>query len=296
MSVLEDRMTDRTVLTPYLESEVEALEPLDFLELAAGHDPLHVVAVKRVEEGGLQLHVPGRPPFLPELSVEMRSRLHDLGFASEAAADRSKPWTREVTTVAEAIECAHQVMSRVFEEKPNVSLDVVHGSHKAEREAQKKLAALRESVRRLLLEINEGPCECDSDNDFTIPVGDVQVIVAPRLMPPGVTVVRVFCVTNVGFNVTPDLGLFLARLNFNLMFGRFALDVEHDAIWFDESLLGDQLSTEVLRFTIKVVASTADAWDDRLKQMFGGSTYQDVIQKRVATEVPNIKPGIGGYI
>ncbi len=36
-------MTDPAALTPYLESEVEALEPLDFLALAAGHDPLHVV-------------------------------------------------------------------------------------------------------------------------------------------------------------------------------------------------------------------------------------------------------------
>ena len=38
--------------------------------------------------------------------------------------------------MAEAIERAYQVMSRVFEEKPNSPLDVVHGSHKAEREAE----------------------------------------------------------------------------------------------------------------------------------------------------------------
>jgi hypothetical protein len=187
------------------------------------------------------------------------------------------------------------VLSRVFEEKPKVPLDVVHGSHKAEREAEKKLAALREQVRGLLEEINEGPCECDSDQDFTLPVGDVRVIVAPRLIPGGVTVVRVFCVTNVGLSVTPELGLFLARLNFNLMFGRFALDVENSAIWFDESLLGDQLSKDVLSFTINVVAATSDEWDDRIRQMFGGSSYEEV-QKRAESGVPQLKPGAAGYL
>lgn len=289
-------MTDPSTLTPYLESEIEALEPLDFLALAPGHNPLHVLELQRTEDGELQLRVPGRPPFAPELTVAVRSGLRDQGFASEDAADRSKPWTRTVANAAEAIERVYQVLSGVFEEKPDAPLDVIHGSHKQEREAEKKLAALREQVRSLLLEINEGPCECDSDEDFTVPLGDVQLIVAPRLMPGGIAVVRVFCVTNVNFNVTPELGLFLARLNFNLMFGRFALDAEHNAIWFDESLLGDQLSQDVLSFTMKVVASTADDWDDRIKQMFGGSTYQDVRKHRVLSEVPNIKPGVGGYL
>ena len=80
------------------------------------------------------------------------------------------------------------------------------------------------------------------------------------------------------------------------MFGRFALDTEHRSIWFDESLLGDQINADILRFTIKVVAATADEWDDRLKQMFGGATYQDVKQNRVANEVPTRKPGMAGYL
>jgi hypothetical protein len=289
-------MTDPNTLTPYLESEIEALEPLDFLALVPGQNPLHVLELQRTDTGGLEVHVPGRPPFAPELPVEARARLRDLGFASEDAADRSRPWTRTVSTPAEAIEGVFQVLSQVFEAKPQVKLDVVHGSHKAEREAEQKLAALREQVRGLLQEIQEGPCACDDDGDFTLPAGDVQVIVAPRLIPGGVAMVRVFCVTNVGFNVTPELGLFLARLNFNLMFGRFALDAGRNAIWFDESLLGDQLNKDVLSFTIKVVSSTADEWDDRIKQMFGGATYQDVIQKRTANEVPSIKPGVGGYL
>jgi hypothetical protein len=289
-------MTDPIVLTPYLVGEVEALEPLSFLALAPGHNPLHILEVRRTEESGLQLRVPGRPSFAPELPPELHARLRELGFASEDAADRSIPWTREVASAQEAIERVYQVFHDVFSEKPGVMLDVVHGSHKAEREAELKLAALRGKIRELLEEIHDGPCECDSDEDFTVPMDDVQVIVAPRMLPGGVTVVRVFCVTNVGFNVTSELGLFLARLNFSLMFGRFALDAERNAIWFDESLLGDQISKEVLEFTMKVVSTTADEWDDRIKQMFGGSTYQDVLQQRVVREMPNIKPGVGGYL
>ena len=289
-------MTDPTALTPYLESEIEALEPHAYLAIAPGHNPLHMLELQRTEDGRLELHVPGRPSFVSEPSVDLRSRLGDLGFTSEDSADGSKPWTLGVATGAEAIERMYRVLSQVFGEKPDAPLDVIHGSHKAEREAHKNLEAVRSRLRGLLEEIHDGPCECDSDQDFTIPVGDVHVTLAPRLIPGGITVVRVFCVTNVGFNVTPELGLFLARLNFNLMFGRFALDAERNAIWFDESLLGDQLNKEVLEFTMKVVATTADEWDDRIQQMFGGSTYQDVIEKRVVSEVPSIKPGAGGYL
>ena len=107
---------------------------------------------------------------------------------------------------------------------------------------------------------------------------------------------RVFAITNVGVSVTPELGLFLARLNFGLMFGRFALDAEHRSIWFDETLLGDQFSDEELRFAIQVVSSTADDWDDRLKQMFGGATYQEVLTSGANHELPRVKPGEGGYL
>jgi hypothetical protein len=114
--------------------------------------------------------------------------------------------------------------------------------------------------------------------------------------PGGPVIVRIFAITNVGVPVTPELGLFLARLNFGLMFGRFALDAEHHSIWFDETLLGDQFSDEELRFTIDVVASTADQWDDRLKQMFGGATYQEALAERIQRPEALTKPGQGLYL
>ena len=98
----------------------------------------------------------------------------------------------------------------------------------------------------------------DPDGDYVLALGDVHAIVAPRAITGGPLVVRVFSITNTGVKVVPELGLFLARLNFGLTFGRFALDTEHDAIWFDETLVGDQFTDDDLRFTIRVVASTAD--------------------------------------
>jgi hypothetical protein len=93
--------------------------------------------------------------------------------------------------------------------------------------------------------------------------------------------------------VTPELGLFLAQLNFGLTFGRFALDAEHSAIWFDETLLGEQFPEEDLGLVIRTVVSTADGWDDRLKQMFGGATYQEVLAGHTAQSPPPTKPGEG---
>jgi hypothetical protein len=118
-------------------------------------------------------------------------------------------------------------------------------------------------------------------------------MIAPRATPDAQIVIRVFAITNVDVGVTPDLGLFLARLNFDLMFGRFALDAEHRAIWFDESLLGEHFREEELRFAIRMVSSTADGWDDRLKQMFGGMTYQEALTGPTAQAAPPTKPGKG---
>jgi hypothetical protein len=170
---------------------------------------------------------------------------------------------------------------------------VGHGSHQAEYEAGQKLALARTRIESILADLLGEPPTQDKDGDYMLPIDEVHVMVAPRAMPDGQIVIRVIAITNVGVSVTPDLGLFLARLNFGLMFGRFALDVEHNSIWFDESLLGEQFREEELRFAIRMVASTADGWDDRLKQMFGGATYQEVLADQNAEALPTTKPGEG---
>jgi hypothetical protein len=288
-------MTDPRAVSGYLEAEVDALAPFDFIALGPAGKPLHFVELSRREDARLEVRVPGRPPGVPQLALPVRSALHERGFASQNPADPLQPWAHEVAGAAAGVELALRLLREVFEEKPDVALDVLHGSHRPEHEARRRLAEARAHIERVLGETGKRP-EQDEDGDYMLAVGDVRVFVAPRVAPAGPLVVRVFAITNVAVSVTPELGLFLARLNFGLMFGRFALDAEHQSIWFDETLLGDQFRDEELRFTIQVVADTADHWDDRLKQMFGGATYQEVLSGRAGHATPPTKPGQGGYL
>jgi hypothetical protein len=290
------RMPDPTLVTTYLQAEAEALAPFDFVAVGPSGSPLHFVELTRLEDGKLEVRVPGRPPGLPPLSVAERSALRDRGLASDEPANPLRPWSGAVADAAAGVALARRILLEVFEEKPDASLDVIHGSHRAEHEAHQRLAQVRERIEKTLADLVPGRPEQDEDGDYLVPIGDVRIVVAPRVAPAGPAVVRVFAITNVGVSVTPELGLFLARLNFGLMFGRFALDAEHQSIWFDETLLGEQFRDEELRFTIQVVASTADQWDDRLKQMFGGATYQETLTGRAAHTAPPTKPGQGGYL
>jgi hypothetical protein len=289
-------VSDPSTIRAFLQSEVEALEPFDFVVARPVEDPLHAIEIVRAEAGGLEVHVPGRPPVLPELPVPVRSALRDRGFASEDPANPMIAWVHPAADAEAATELALRVLREVFGEKPGASLDFVHGSHRAEHEAELKLGEVRKHVERVLREMVGGAVERDPDGDYVLALGDVHVTVAPRAAPGGPAVVRVFAVTNVGVQVTPELGLFLARLNFGLMFGRFALDTDHHSIWFDETLLGEHFGEGELRFMIEMVARTADAWDDRLKQMFGGFTYQEFLKEHRGEPAPPTKPGMGGYL
>ncbi len=284
-------MRDQTSTREFLRGEVEALDAFEFLVVGPPEHPLSRIEIAREEDRSLRVVVPGRPPILPELEVSVRSALRERGFASLDPADRTLAWTAPAADANAAIGLAERVLHEVFDEKPGGPLDIVHGSRLAQHQARLKLDDLRRRVESVLVEVMGKVPEQDVDEDYLLPIGDVQVVVAPRAVPGGPALVRVFAVTNVGVNVTPELGLFLARLNFGLMFGRFALDTEHRSIWFDETLLGDELNEEALRFAIKVVSTTADDWDDRLKQMFGGLSHQEVSRGRVGPESPPVKPG-----
>jgi hypothetical protein len=286
-------VTDPAAAHSFLLSEVEALEPYGFVAAVPNGRLLHMVEVTRVAEGGLEVRVPGRPAPLPELEIAVREALRERGFSSPDAADPSRPWARAVESGEAAVGLAQRLLVEVFREKPDANLDVAHGSHRVEVEARQKLDLARDRIEKIVTDLLGRHPSQDADGDYVLPIGEVHVMVAPRAAPDGQVVIRIFAITNVAVTVAPELGLFLARLNFGLMFGRFALDTEHRAIWFDESILGEEFREEELRFAIRVVASTADEWDDRLKQMFGGVTYQEVLKGRAAESLPPIKPGDG---
>ncbi len=291
-------MTNPTAARAFLLSEIDALDPFDFVAVVPSGRPLHLVEITRTETGALEVRVPGRPSAVPELEVEARSALRERGFASEDPADPTRPWARSAADREEAVDLLFRLLAEVFGEKTDAALDVGHGSHRLAHEAKQKLATARTRIEVIVAEILGRRAEQDNDGDYVLPIGEVHLMIAPRAAPDGQIVVRVFAITNVGVTVSPELGLFLARMNFGLMFGRFALDVEHRSIWFDETLIGERFREEELRFAVQVVSTTADAWDDRLKQMFGGATYQEVLAGRTIETPPPTKPGegVGQYL
>lgn len=286
-------MTEPSAARAFLQSEVEHLEDFDFVAVVPSGMPVHAIEVTRLEGGGLEVRVPGRPPILPMLPVPVRASLRERGFVSEKPDDRARPWVLGVADAEAAVETVMDVLSGVFGEKPDAKLDVAHGSHKAEHEARAKLKIARARVETVLTDLLGQAPERDGDEDFVLPIDDVHVMVSPRVVMTGQIVVRVFAITNVGVQVSPELGLFLARLNFGLTFGRFALDAERGSIWFDEAILGEQFREEELRFAVQMVSTTADQWDDRLKQMFGGATYQEVLSQKQSEPLQMAKPGEG---
>ena len=277
----------------FVESELESLEPFDFVALAPAGRGFRMVEVCRGGNHGLEVRVPGRPPFIKALSDSERASLLERGFENEDPKNMALAWVREAKDATEALELARTVIHQVFEEKPDIRYDVIHGSHLAEHEAKQKLAEVRVHLETVITEVMKAPPVQDDDGDYLLALGDVQVVVAPRSMPGGPTLVRIFTVTNVGITATPDLGLLLSRLNFSIAFGRFSIDAERNAVLFDETLLGDPLNQEALRFAINIVSTTADEWDDRLKQMFGGVTYQEVLKKQGHDKETVGKPGQG---
>lgn len=286
-------MANTSAARNFILAEIEALQTFDFVAVAPAGRPLHVAEVTLAESGDLEVRVPGRPPLVPALEPAIHSALRERDFASEDPADQTKPWVRTAVNAEAAVDCLQKLRVEVFGEKPDVRLDIAHGSHRIEHEARQKLTHARRRIETIIEDILGRPAEQDPDLDYILPIAEVRVMVAPRVTPDGQVIVRVIAITNVGVNVAPELGLFLARLNFGLMFGRFALDTDHRAIWFDETLLGERFREEELRFAVQVVASTADSWDDRLKQMFGGATYQEVLDGRTSEALPPIKPGEG---
>lgn len=279
----------------YVESELESLEPFDFVAIAPAGRGFHMVEVCRGENHRLEVRIPGRPAFIKAISDDERASLLEHDFASEDPKNMALAWVREAKDAGEAFEIARTVIHQVFQEKPDIRYDVIHGSHLAEHEAKQKLAAVRVHVESVISDVMKAPPIQDDDGDYLLALGDVQVVVAPRSMPGGPTLVRVFTVTNVGITATPDLGLMLSRLNFSIAFGRFSIDADRNAVLFDETLLGDPLNQDALRFAIDIVSTTADEWDDRLKQMFGGATYQEILKQQGYDKERPGKPGQGDH-
>lgn len=274
----------------FLAAQVAALEPLAFLIVAVPERPLDGVQVRREEDGSLALAVSGREQEGEPLTAEQSAALERAGFAAAEGMWKATP-PADATAIVDVVE---RVLGEVFGAPGGIAIDIRHGSYREERAAEKKVEQMRGAIEPVLTTITGNAPAKDDDGDYLLDLGRARVFVAPRAMPGRPPIVRVFAITNAGLDLTPELGLFLARLNFTLMFGRFSLDAEHQSVWFDETLLGEHITDEELRFTVEMVGTVAAEWDQKIAQAFGGRTRQAPTEAPAAT--PPSKPGQGGYL
>lgn len=132
------------------------------------------------------------------------------------------------------------------------------------------------------------------DGGYAVDAGSVRVFVNVQLVN-GSVIVRVFSITNVDVPVDGDLPRFLLGLNFAMPLGRFSLDGERRAVWFDHVLTGDTVDDVSLSRVVAAVAQTADRYDDEIKQRFGGRTFRE--EGSPVESAASLGPGMaGGYL
>lgn len=274
----------------FLLDQIGRLAAFDFVSVGSASGPFLALEVYKNEADGLEVRIPPRAPAMP-LPEPNKTALAEAGFSVNDATRPQEPWIRSVADPEAAIEVIVSTLTGIFGIGIDGEINLVHGNRRAEHEVAQQLEAYRAKIETVLSEIFSKTPAQDSEGDFILPFEHMQITVAPRIVPGAPPVLRVFAITNTEVTVAPELGLFLARLNFGMMFGRFALDAENAAIWFDETLVGD-ISQENLGFTLNLVAQTTSQWDKQLQQMFGGKVHAD----RGKDELPlQPKPGFAGY-
>ena len=278
----------------FVAAQIDALGSYDFLVVGVPVPPFDAVQILRGDDSKLSVLMSMREAgttYTPEEEAQMTK----LGLAST-----EQGWgaTAPPTDGAAAAALVEELLANVLKVTDSTPVDIRHGSRRDEVAAGKKVEEMRGRIEPVIKGITSADPVRDPDGDYIVDIGKSRVFVAPRALPGRPAILRVFAITNGGVDLTAELGLFLARLNFTLMFGRFSLDADHQAVWFDETLLGDHVTDEELRFTIEMVASTAAEWDQRIAQMFGGSVRDpDASAAEAGAKQPvGNKPGEGGYL
>lgn len=284
----------------FVETQVAALEPLGFVVIGLPRPPFDAIQLRREEDGTFAVEIASRDASAPFTDVQAKA-LGELGFVTG-----EQTWAGPVSSsAADAVDVLERVLEDVLGVDPATPVDVRHGTMREERAAEAKLAEMRTFIEPVLASLLGGTdAPKDPDGDYVVDVFGSRVFVAPRALPGRPPIIRVFAITNAGLNLSPDLGLFLARVNFSLAFGRFSIDTDHRAVWFDETLLGDHVTADELTFVVNVVAETAAEWDDKIASLFGG-TYRDADAggpggtgdgDGAPPATARSKPGEGGYL
>ena len=159
---------------------------------------------------------------------------------------------------------------------------------------------LREHVGGLLRSILGGH-EVDAYGNFTFTHENARVFVTVASSPIGPQI-GVFSVTNVDIDLDPDLAGFLLTTNHRLGFGAFSYDPQNRAVWLRHTLLGTTIDLPELQSAVAAIATTAAGLDERIRDRFGGRTFQeapDDVQQRMEPPSPEAGNGpasAGGYL
>jgi hypothetical protein len=89
-------------------------------------------------------------------------------------------------------------------------------------------------------------------------------------------VIAVRCFVIYGAELVPDLLLYLLRQNSEMRFGAFGLDKEGD-IFFEYSVVGSTVDKEEMKTATLAVVTTADQYDDLIKEKWGGMRQVDML-------------------
>jgi len=74
--------------------------------------------------------------------------------------------------------------------------------------------------------------------------------------------------------MTQELAVFLLRENENMRFGGFSLG-DDGTIFFNHNVVADTIDKDEFKSAILAVVTTADAYDERIVERWGGQRAQD---------------------
>ncbi len=109
---------------------------------------------------------------------------------------------------------------------------------------------------------------------FAVVVGTAlaQVFVVPWGEDNASVTIRSYVVT--GAEPTSELMHFLLRENDSMRFGAFGLDRDND-IFFEHTIVGSTVDKEELKASVMAVVITADRYDEKITERWGGQRAID---------------------
>lgn len=131
------------------------------------------------------------------------------------------------------------------------------------------LKTLRLTIEKYLNE-SFGAYLRDQKDNYILKAGSARVFITPMDWMEGQTLVRIIAPINKDIEPSADLTRYLSVENMKVIFGKFTLEPNTRAIFFEHTLLGDFLNRKELEVAVRAVAVTADQYDDLIQEQFGG--------------------------